>query len=159
MIRRPPRSTLFPYTTLFRSRFPRPAGGSGVPGTGHAHRRGRFAGCAAGDRGEPAPRGADSRASGAQGGAARRAGRDAEPGALPVSVPGEGVPDLRAGRSRGGPRGGRGRGGGRRGEAPGPAAPRRGGGGGGGGGATVGWEGGGVGKRGGSRGWRCHSKK
>src|SRR2546430_12798946 len=26
MIRRPPRSTLFPYTTLFRSRFPRPEG-------------------------------------------------------------------------------------------------------------------------------------
>src|SRR5438034_5659064 len=26
MIRRPPRSTLFPYTTLFRSRRPRPAG-------------------------------------------------------------------------------------------------------------------------------------
>src|SRR3712207_7914188 len=25
MIRRPPRSTLFPYTTLFRSRFPDPA--------------------------------------------------------------------------------------------------------------------------------------
>src|SRR3712207_8583327 len=28
MIRRPPRSTLFPYTTLFRSIFPCPAGGS-----------------------------------------------------------------------------------------------------------------------------------
>src|SRR3712207_7393902 len=27
MIRRPPRSTLFPYTTLFRSRQSRPAGG------------------------------------------------------------------------------------------------------------------------------------
>src|SRR5437588_3291822 len=26
MIRRPPRSTLFPYTTLFRSRCPRPGG-------------------------------------------------------------------------------------------------------------------------------------
>src|SRR5438445_2268434 len=26
MIRRPPRSTLFPYTTLFRSRAPRPPG-------------------------------------------------------------------------------------------------------------------------------------
>src|SRR2546421_4433531 len=26
MIRRPPRSTLFPYTTLFRSRVPRPKG-------------------------------------------------------------------------------------------------------------------------------------
>src|ERR1039458_5348133 len=35
MIRRPPRSTLFPYTTLFRSRHPRPfqgrSGPHGVP--------------------------------------------------------------------------------------------------------------------------------
>src|SRR2546426_1862748 len=29
MIRRPPRSTLFPYTTLFRSRAARPPGGRG----------------------------------------------------------------------------------------------------------------------------------
>src|SRR2546430_9422916 len=29
MIRRPPRSTLFPYTTLFRSRLPRAARGAG----------------------------------------------------------------------------------------------------------------------------------
>src|SRR3712207_7519679 len=29
MIRRPPRSTLFPYTTLFRSRLPGPAGDAG----------------------------------------------------------------------------------------------------------------------------------
>src|SRR6185312_16510689 len=29
MIRRPPRSTLFPYTTLFRSAAPRPPAGSG----------------------------------------------------------------------------------------------------------------------------------
>src|SRR2546426_5958253 len=29
MIRRPPRSTLFPYTTLFRSRLRQPAGGPG----------------------------------------------------------------------------------------------------------------------------------
>src|SRR3712207_7499405 len=36
MIRRPPRSTLFPYTTLFRSR----AGGSGaVAGAPHAEQR------------------------------------------------------------------------------------------------------------------------
>src|SRR3712207_7755800 len=36
MIRRPPRSTLFPYTTLFRSRFQpelRARGGAGVPHT------------------------------------------------------------------------------------------------------------------------------
>src|SRR2546421_3724762 len=30
MIRRPPRSTLFPYTTLFRSHFPRDLAGSDV---------------------------------------------------------------------------------------------------------------------------------
>src|SRR5256885_7523553 len=36
MIRRPPRSTLFPYTTLFRSHHPRAAcrQGSGAAGTG-----------------------------------------------------------------------------------------------------------------------------
>src|SRR5258707_11887428 len=33
MIRRPPRSTLFPYTTLFRSHFPY-LYGDGAPGTG-----------------------------------------------------------------------------------------------------------------------------
>src|SRR5436190_3190026 len=32
MIRRPPRSTLFPYTTLFRSRAAQPAPAQGVPG-------------------------------------------------------------------------------------------------------------------------------
>src|SRR3989454_7539449 len=36
MIRRPPRSTLFPYTTLFRSRFP--AGSSGGSGAAVAAR-------------------------------------------------------------------------------------------------------------------------
>src|SRR2546426_8331552 len=53
MIRRPPRSTLFPYTTLFRSPVARPegnrppallpgtefAGDSGRPGRGHEHRQ------------------------------------------------------------------------------------------------------------------------
>src|SRR2546430_11470390 len=35
MIRRPPRSTLFPYTTLFRSRpGPRPADQQGLPAAG-----------------------------------------------------------------------------------------------------------------------------
>src|SRR5437764_10960119 len=34
MIRRPPRSTLFPYTTLFRSLTWRTAGGGGRPGGG-----------------------------------------------------------------------------------------------------------------------------
>src|SRR2546425_8216739 len=32
MIRRPPRSTLFPYTTLFRSRFGNLGGGGELPG-------------------------------------------------------------------------------------------------------------------------------
>src|SRR3712207_8265853 len=35
MIRRPPRSTLFPYTTLFRSR-PREPGAAGAPQAGRA---------------------------------------------------------------------------------------------------------------------------
>src|SRR2546422_1465691 len=42
MIRRPPRSTLFPYTTLFRSRLDQPAGnrgdGGGEPGRRAVHR-------------------------------------------------------------------------------------------------------------------------
>src|SRR2546425_6488177 len=37
MIRRPPRSTLFPYTTLFRSRLPRHPGRSLGHAVGHAH--------------------------------------------------------------------------------------------------------------------------
>src|SRR5256885_8563157 len=46
MIRRPPRSTLFPYTTLFRSRptsATKPTGGSGLPppATSRAHSRDR----------------------------------------------------------------------------------------------------------------------
>src|SRR5436189_1319589 len=35
MLRRPPRSTLFPYTTLFRSR----VGGQRIEATAHRHRR------------------------------------------------------------------------------------------------------------------------
>src|SRR5258708_26527937 len=34
MIRRPPRSTLFPYTTLFRSRYPRIEDGTLIRGAG-----------------------------------------------------------------------------------------------------------------------------
>src|SRR3712207_7292001 len=48
MIRRPPRSTLFPYTTLFRSRHPgggrlpwRPGGGAAVVHAALGRRRGR----------------------------------------------------------------------------------------------------------------------
>src|SRR3712207_8402486 len=41
MIRRPPRSTLFPYTTLFRSRRPGPGGTSGSPATLRIGRRSR----------------------------------------------------------------------------------------------------------------------
>src|SRR3712207_9465094 len=38
MIRRPPRSTLFPYTTLFRSRVLTEAGAKIAPSTYYAHR-------------------------------------------------------------------------------------------------------------------------
>src|SRR3712207_7230843 len=42
MIRRPPRSTLFPYTTLFRSLLPRPVPpGGGLPGRGAEEAGGR----------------------------------------------------------------------------------------------------------------------
>src|SRR2546422_5504259 len=37
MIRRPPRSTLFPYTTLFRSRFPVPSSHSGLGDSPDSH--------------------------------------------------------------------------------------------------------------------------
>src|SRR5258708_29850246 len=54
MIRRPPRSTLFPYTTLFRSRAaaprrpraPRCGGGGGVGGRARARRDRRIPGVA-----------------------------------------------------------------------------------------------------------------
>src|SRR3712207_8844610 len=50
MIRRPPRSTLFPYTTLFRSararaRTSRPHGGAAAAGDRAARRRAHTAGC------------------------------------------------------------------------------------------------------------------
>src|SRR3712207_6998074 len=38
MIRRPPRSTLFPYTTLFRSVLPRDVHGQGIGGGRHRER-------------------------------------------------------------------------------------------------------------------------
>src|SRR2546430_11233885 len=54
MIRRPPRSTLFPYTTLFRSHVPGTHGavaGGGCPSRAHAARRDRlFDGPAGNDR-------------------------------------------------------------------------------------------------------------
>src|SRR2546425_8398872 len=42
MIRRPPRSTLFPYTTLFRSRSARPYGVHDRPRYGRDRRHARF---------------------------------------------------------------------------------------------------------------------
>src|SRR2546430_4784098 len=51
MIRRPPRSTLFPYTTLFRSRERKPAG------TRSTRPRRRSPAVLAGWPGRPAPRG------------------------------------------------------------------------------------------------------
>src|SRR3712207_7358342 len=55
MIRRPPRSTLFPYTTLFRSHHP-----AAVPdGRGHAGRAHGGVPLRTADAGRPAPAGAD----------------------------------------------------------------------------------------------------
>src|SRR2546426_8589976 len=42
MIRRPPRSTLFPYTTLFRSPGMAPAGAPGAPGGGKTQNLNQF---------------------------------------------------------------------------------------------------------------------
>src|SRR3712207_7791139 len=72
MIRRPPRSTLFPYTTLFRSAVGHPAGGAG----GVGRREGAGAAGAAGGACGPGPAGA----------AGDRVGRRAAP------VPGDRVP-------------------------------------------------------------------
>src|SRR3712207_7442115 len=58
MIRRPPRSTLFPYTTLFRSCEPRPPARPGAPGGGDGP--GRMAGGADGPY-RPALHGAAAR--------------------------------------------------------------------------------------------------
>src|SRR5690349_23477196 len=51
MIRRPPRSTLFPYTTLFRSR-----GRRSCRGDGRGGEQGRTAGAAGHPRADPAAR-------------------------------------------------------------------------------------------------------
>src|SRR3712207_8233438 len=60
MIRRPPRSTLFPYTTLFRSRGPRRPARRGPPDPRRepagAHRRGVLLGARAARVGRPPPR-------------------------------------------------------------------------------------------------------
>src|SRR5437762_14252950 len=58
MIRRPPRSTLFPYTTLFRSRLPVPRPGDGRPGALAATRG--AAAAVRGGRRRQAPRAARS---------------------------------------------------------------------------------------------------
>src|SRR5947208_7804828 len=50
MIRRPPRSTLFPYTTLFRSLGPPRGGRRGGDGNGLRSPRGRGGASAAGSR-------------------------------------------------------------------------------------------------------------
>src|SRR3712207_6868359 len=47
MIRRPPRSTLFPYTTLFRSWLPKPAEKNSQQRVGVGHRADRGAGIGA----------------------------------------------------------------------------------------------------------------
>src|SRR3712207_2305280 len=70
MIRRPPRSTLFPYTTLFRSRG---AGGGGAAGAQRRHQRRPGGEAAQGGRGPGGGRGADR---------ARRAGLTARGGLL-----------------------------------------------------------------------------
>src|SRR3712207_7467808 len=50
MIRRPPRSTLFPYTTLFRSRLSTDVGCVLLTGNGPSPRDGGWAFCSGGDQ-------------------------------------------------------------------------------------------------------------
>src|SRR2546430_4083065 len=96
MIRRPPRSTLFPYTTLFRSHVPGTHGavaGGGCPSRAHAARRDRlFDGPAGNDRSHGVALGAHERATiqsgnGTQGHGVDSARRDAKacghPGVAP----------------------------------------------------------------------------
>src|SRR2546422_6722960 len=71
MIRRPPRSTLFPYTTLFRSYYP---DADVVSASLPSSRRGGDPGLQRGDLPPPGPAG-DSSGSGGQG---RRGGRSEE---------------------------------------------------------------------------------
>src|SRR3712207_6450783 len=84
MIRRPPRSTLFPYTTLFRSGAPRSRGGRlcpDVPRTGRGEAGGRGAG-----RRRPACRAAARTPPGPEDTPEPGPGRDAPcPGAGPLS--------------------------------------------------------------------------
>src|SRR5687768_18342848 len=61
MIRRPPRSTLFPYTTLFRSRTVREIGRAARPGMRHHVRTRRMNRHAVGDCRTPARIGAGIR--------------------------------------------------------------------------------------------------
>src|SRR5256885_8716719 len=56
MIRRPPRSTLFPYTTLFRSRSPSGSSTSASTTTTRAVAQGQRWRILTGDRGSPASR-------------------------------------------------------------------------------------------------------
>src|SRR2546427_2241075 len=108
MIRRPPRSTLFPYTTLFRSRLPRVRDREGAllpkkgaPGPGRRARSGGHRRGARARRG-PAPVVLAAGHVGAAGGLRRppreapRGGQAARRGRL---VPG---PEGRAARARGG---------------------------------------------------------
>src|SRR3712207_8465509 len=53
MIRRPPRSTLFPYTTLFRSVGALTGGGVGTEGGGNRRERARVVGVVAAGAGAP----------------------------------------------------------------------------------------------------------
>src|SRR2546421_5452604 len=61
MIRRPPRSTLFPYTTLFRSRVRRAVPAGGAPGLRHRHEPRRQGPWRRRPRGGQHPRGGRSR--------------------------------------------------------------------------------------------------
>src|SRR6266536_5403484 len=86
MIRRPPRSTLFPYTTLFRSRGAEAARGVVRSGLAAAAAPASRAGVRVGDRG-CLPRRRLDQAGGEAGAAARRRADVEEPGLTPGEEP------------------------------------------------------------------------
>src|SRR3712207_9183598 len=82
MIRRPPRSTLLPYTTLFRSR----SGGAGLRGGGAVGAQRRLAAAAAAGRRAGDGVAGGQRAPAAGGDERRRGGIRRCPGAVPSSA-------------------------------------------------------------------------
>src|SRR2546422_10611284 len=108
MIRRPPRSTLFPYTTLFRSRHvrrggarPRDADGEAARPRGGVPRGSAHGAAVAGRAGGALPRGGSREPVGRRGGRARHLRRAGRGGGGGRGVRGGRPPSVRATLLRG----------------------------------------------------------